>query len=133
MSHKNFHLNLKGDLKKKYFIQGDSDQLYRAFLNLIKNSMEAIEEKKEKDSNLLGKIDVEIFRNNEYIVIKMLDNGTGFKDTKDVLKPYYTTKKDGTGLGLPIVSKIINEHNGDIKFVKNSKGAEIDINLPSIK
>ena len=86
MSHKNFNLDLKGDLKKKYFIKGDSEQLYRVFLNLIKNSMEAIEEKKEKDSNLLGKIDVEISKNNEYIVIKMLDNGTGFKDTKDILK-----------------------------------------------
>ena len=132
MSHKNFNLDLKGDLKKKYFIKGDSEQLYRVFLNLIKNSMEAIEEKKEKDSNLLGKIDVEISKNNEYIVIKMLDNGTGFKDTKDILKPYYTTKKDGTGLGLPIVSKIINEHNGDIEFLKNSNGAEIKIHLPFI-
>ena len=94
--------------------------------------MEAIDEKKEKDSNLLGKIDVEILENNEYIVIKMLDNGSGFKDTNNILKPYYTTKKDGTGLGLPIVSKIINEHNGDIKFLKNSKGAEINIYLPSI-
>ena len=132
ISHKNLNLNLKGDLKKKYFIQGDSDQLYRVFLNLIKNSIEAIEEKKQKDANLLGKIDVEILKNNEYIVIKMLDNGTGFKDTKNVLKPYYTTKKDGTGLGLPIVSKIVNEHNGDIQFVNKSKGAEINIYLPSI-
>jgi len=132
MSHKNLNLNLNGDLKKKYFIQGDSDQLHRVFINLIKNSIEAIEDKKQKDSNLLGKIDVEIHRNNEYIVIKMLDNGFGFNDTKDILKPYYTTKKDGTGLGLPIVSKIINEHNGEIRFIKNFKGAEINIYLPSI-
>ena len=48
------------------------------FLNLIKNSIEAIDEKKQKDSNLLGKIDVEIHKNNEYIVIKMLDNGIWF-------------------------------------------------------
>ncbi len=132
MSHKNFNLKLKCDLETKYFIKGDSEQLYRVFLNLIKNSMEAIEDKKQKDSNLLGKIDVEILKNNEYIEIKMLDNGTGFKDTKNILKPYYTTKKDGTGLGLPIVSKIINEHNGDIQFVNKSKGAEITIYLPSI-
>ena len=63
----------------------------------------------------------------------MLDNGAGFKDTKSILNPYYTTKKDGTGLGLPIVSKIINEHNGDIEFVNKSKGAEISIYLPSTR
>ncbi len=131
ISHKDFNLNLKHDSNKKYFIKGDSEQLYRVFLNLIKNSMEAIEEKKQKHSNLLGKIDVEILKNNEYIVIKMLDNGSGFKDTKNILKPYYTTKKDGTGLGLPIVTKIINEHNGEIKFLKKSKGAEVNIYIPS--
>ena len=63
----------------------------------------------------------------------MLDNGSGFNNTEEILKPYYTTKKDGTGLGLPIVSKIINEHKGNIQFVKKSKGAEIDIYLPIIK
>ena len=63
----------------------------------------------------------------------MLDNGTGFNDIKNITKPYYTTKKHGTGLGLPIVSKIINDHNGEINFIKNSKGAEITISLPIIR
>ena len=60
----------------------------------------------------------------------MLDNGTGFIDTKNIAKPYFTTKKNGTGLGLPIVTKIINEHNGDISFLKNSSGAEVLILIP---
>ena len=62
----------------------------------------------------------------------MLDNGIGFNDIKNITKPYFTTKKKGTGLGLPIVTKIINEHNGDISFLKNSNGAEIVISLPII-
>jgi two-component system nitrogen regulation sensor histidine kinase NtrY len=130
MSNENLNLDLKNKSKNEYIIKGDSDQLYRAFLNLIKNSLEAIEEKKQKVSNLQGKITVEMDKNNEYIVIKILDNGIGFDDTKNISKPYFTTKKDGTGLGLPIVTKIINEHNGDINFIKNSKGAEVIISIP---
>ena len=132
MSDKNLNLKVVIDKKQNFNIKGDSDQLYRVFLNLIKNSIEAIEEKKQKDKNLQGKIVVEIDRNNEYIVIKMLDNGPGFNDIKSITKPYYTTKKDGTGLGLPIVSKIINEHNGDVNFLKKTTGAGIEIYLPSI-
>ena len=132
MSDKNLNLKVVIDKKQNFSIKGDSDQLYRVFLNLIKNSIEAIEEKKQKDKNLQGKIVVEIDRNNEYIVIKMLDNGPGFNDIKSITKPYYTTKKDGTGLGLPIVSKIINEHNGDVNFTKKTTGAGIEIYLPAI-
>ncbi len=132
MSDKYLNLNLIGDLDKKYYINGDSEQLNRVFLNLIKNSLEAIDDMKQKDKNLLGKIDVEISKNNEYIIIKMQDNGVGFKNTKNILKPYFTTKKDGTGLGLPIVSKIINEHNGSIQFINKSKGAEVRLFIPKI-
>ncbi|MBO6484412.1 MAG: HAMP domain-containing protein [Pelagibacteraceae bacterium] len=130
MSNKDLKIELKNSSKEKYFINGDNEQLHRVFLNLIKNSIEAIQEKKQKVTNLQGKINIEIIKNNEYIVIKMLDNGTGFNDIKNITKPYFTTKRDGTGLGLPIVTKIINEHKGDINFTKNSKGAEIDISLP---
>ena len=132
MSDKKLNIKIIVDKKQNFNIKGDSDQLYRVFLNLIKNSVEAIEEKKQKDKNLQGKIVVEIDRNNEYIVIKMLDNGPGFNDIKSITKPYYTTKKDGTGLGLPIVSKIINEHNGDVNFLKRAIGAGIEIYLPAI-
>ena len=43
-------------------------------------------------------------------MVRLTDNGTGISDTKKVMTPYFTTKTKGTGLGLPIVSKIINEH-----------------------
>ena len=132
MADQKLNLTFTKNPKENYFIKGDSEQLYRVFLNLIKNSIEAIDDKKQKDHNLQGKISLEIVKNNEYIVIKMLDNGSGFNDIKNITKPYYTTKKDGTGLGLPIVSKIINEHKGEIAFLKNPNGAEIEISLPTI-
>ena len=74
-------------------------------------------------------IDIEINDNNDYIVIRLADNGTGIQDIKKAMTPYYTTKKKGTGLGLPIVNKIINEHSGEI-LIKNNNGTLIEITLP---
>ena len=128
----NEELSFKFDKQNNsnFYVNGDSEQLYRVFLNLIKNSIEAIDEKKQKITNLQGKITMEMNTNNEYIVIEMLDNGIGFNDVANITKPYFTTKKQGTGLGLPIVSKIINDHGGEINFLKNSDGAKIVIKLP---
>ena len=81
----------------------------QAFLDLVK-----------KTPNFKGKIDIEIISNNDYIVVRLTDNGTGISDTKKVMTPYFTTKIKGTGLGLPIVSKIINEHSGDF-LIQNKK------------
>ena len=86
----------------------------------------------QKDPNFKGNIDIEIDDNNDYIVIRIIDNGTGITDAKKAMTPYFTTKKTGTGLGLPIVTKIINEHSGNlsIKNRRESRGAVVTITLP---
>jgi len=119
---------------KKLLINGDSEQLNRVFINLIKNSEEAFLVLLKKNPNFKGKIDIEIISNNDYIVVKLTDNGTGISNTKKVMTPYFTTKTKGTGLGLPIVSKIINEHSGDflIKNNKDGNGVNIEISFPKI-
>ena len=115
--------------KNKNLIKGDEDQLNRAFINLIKNSSESIKEKVSEKPNFKGKIDIEISSNNDYIVVTLKDNGVGISDTKKAMTPYYTTKKKGTGLGLPIISKIFNEHSADFKISnnKNNNGAKAEI------
>ena len=119
---------------KNTLIEGDEDQLNRVLINLIKNSEEAFLEKIEKDPNFKGNIDIEIDSNNDYIIVELIDNGTGITDAKKAMTPYFTTKKTGTGLGLPIVTKIINEHSGNfsIKNKKDGKGSVITISLPKI-
>ena len=114
------------------FINGDEDQLNRVFINLIKNSEESISEHLQKDPNFKGNIDIEIAANNDYIVIRIIDNGTGITDAKKAMTPYFTTKNTGTGLGLPIVTKIINEHSGNflIRNRQDKKGALVTITLP---
>ncbi len=130
MSSKN-HITLKFK-NKNISTNVDEEQIYRVFINLIKNSEESFLEKKAKNPDFSGKIDIEIIKNNDYIFIQLTDNGTGIKDTKKVMTPYFTTKKSGTGLGLPIVSKIINEHSGEISLTnkKNFEGLITTITLP---
>ena len=86
----------------------------------------------QKEPNFKGNIDIEIDDNNDYIVIRITDNGKGIKDTRKAMTPYFTTKKTGTGLGLPIVTKVINEHSGifSIKNQKDKSGALVTITLP---
>ena len=109
----------------------DKEQLSRVFFNLIKNSIEIIQQKAENDSNFAKKITIEVLQDNNHINIIIIDNGIGFnafkKNIKEILNPYFTTKKNGTGLGLSIVSKIINDHNGIINFIPIIDGAKIDI------
>ena len=125
-----FKVNNKTE--KKVLINFDSEQLNRLFFNLIKNSIESINEKVKKTNKSLKNIDIEINQRRDYITVNLTDTGEGFKNkkTKDIIKPYYTTKKKGTGLGLSIVDKIINDHNGSIKFLNTNNGAKVQIIIP---
>ena len=118
---------------EKIILNSDKEQISRVFLNLIKNSIESIQQKAENDSNFSKKITIELAENDNHISLVIADNGIGFgkfsENIKDILNPYFTTKKNGTGLGLSIVNKIINDHNGKIEFISIKDGAEIKINF----
>ena len=121
-------LNHKNDIE----ILCDQEQISRSFFNLIKNSIESIQEKASKTKDLKKIIDIEIHPIKDYIALTIVDSGIGFSDIdkENLIKPYYTTKLNGSGLGLSIVNKIINDHNGSIKILNHKNGAKIEINLP---
>ena len=117
--------------QNKIILNSDKEQLSRVFFNLIKNSIESIHQKAEKDTNYNKKITIEVKDYDDHINLIITDTGVGFKNLKtnikDILNPYFTTKKNGTGLGLSIVNKIINDHNGNIEFISIENGAKISI------
>ena len=124
-------IKFKSNKNKDIFLLCDLEQMNRVIFNLIKNSIDSISEKYLKNTDFKGLINIEIFKRNEYIDIIIIDNGTGFKNKKkeELIKPYFTTKKNGSGLGLSIVNKIITDHNGVIKFSNYNDGAKIQINF----
>ena len=126
--------NIKIDLKTnklEIILNSDSEQISRVFFNLIKNSIESIQDKRIINVNFDGKIDIILDDSADHISLTIIDNGLGFgmfsDNIKDILNPYFTTKKKGTGLGLAIVNKTINEHNGKIDFISIEDGAKIKV------
>ena len=129
----NIKIKLINHLSKDQNANFDYEQFNRLFFNLIKNSIESIQEKSQKDSKIDKNIDIEIRSKGDYIIINIFDTGIGFKNknTKDLIKPYFTTKQKGTGLGLSIVDKIISDHNGSINFINQKNGAKIQLIIPN--
>ena len=116
---------------QKIIFESDKEQLSRVFFNLLKNAIESIHQKVEKVSNSNKEIIIELNDYHDHINLIITDTGIGFGELKsnirDILNPYFTTKKNGTGLGLSIVNKIIIDHNGKIDFISIKEGAKIEI------
>ena len=131
LSEKNITFTFVGKDSNSY-IKGDEEQINRVFMNLIKNSIESINEKKRENAVFKGKINVDIKQDSDYIYVEIEDNGVGFDEDnkKKMLTPYYTTKAKGTGLGLAIVTKIISDHNSTILFNSIKNGAKVEISIP---
>ena len=128
----NIKINLKLNGIKNMKLVCDNEQISRVIFNLVKNSIESIQEKSLKTKVFDKIINIEIKTISDYIIIEIIDNGLGFssEETKKLIKPYYTTKQKGTGLGLSIVNKIISDHNGSINFNSQENGAKVQIILP---
>ncbi|WP_422447190.1 two-component system sensor histidine kinase NtrB [Thermoanaerobacterium sp. DL9XJH110] len=113
------------DMEKDLWVYGDKDQLKQAFLNLIQNSLEAITKE--------GNIFIKSRRQEDKIIVEIKDDGVGIKEgnREKLFKPFFTTKENGTGLGLYITKRIIQNHGGKIRFEsKEGEGTTFFVELP---
>ena len=115
----------------------DASLMSQALTNLIKNAREAIEEKR-KTGDVQGQVKVLVEPEDEFLRIRIQDNGIGLPEKRSRLfEPYVTNRDEGTGLGLPIVKKIIEDHDGQLDLQDapvfegcDHAGAEAVILLP---
>ena len=112
--------------KEEIYMHGDYEKLKQVFINLIKNSYEAREDKKLQ-------VLIKIKERRKEIKIYIVDNGIGMtkKELKNATKKYYTTKKYGNGLGIPYSKEMIKLHQGNISIKsKKEMGTKIIVKLP---
>ncbi|MBL7827209.1 MAG: HAMP domain-containing histidine kinase [Saprospiraceae bacterium] len=113
--------------KDYYHILGDKNHLIRVFNNLVINAIQAIPSDRE------GHINVSLSQQNQHAVVKISDNGGGIPpEIRDrVFEPNFTTKTSGSGLGLAICKKIIEAHDGAIRFeTRENEGTDFFVEIP---
>lgn len=120
-----FHLQVDGNLP---VINGDDKQLKQVLLNIIKNGIESMPKG--------GDIQIRAYKKaGENLCISIEDQGFGIENEKieKIGKAFYTTKENGTGLGLMITYKIIEEHQGSIAIQSSmGVGTKVEIYLPTV-
>ncbi|MCM3162548.1 ATP-binding protein [Metabacillus litoralis] len=112
-------------LEPSLFIHCNEEQIKQVFINLIKNGIEAIES--------TGSVGIQVYAQNNHAVIKIIDNGKGIPAhiQHKLGEPFYSTKEKGTGLGIMVCYRIIEQHNGTMEFSsKEGEGTTFIINLP---
>jgi two-component system, NtrC family, nitrogen regulation sensor histidine kinase NtrY len=103
----------------------DRRQLAQALTNIVKNAVEAIETRRNRGEHSLAgdRVELKLHRDDQHLVIDLLDTGIGLPvDRERLTEPYMTTRVRGTGLGLAIVKKIVEEHMGEIAFLDRAGG-----------
>ncbi|MFH1075555.1 MAG: ATP-binding protein [Pseudomonadota bacterium] len=137
LKHRLESYNVKVELKRDKLlpeIEADPEQLKEALVNLIENACEAMQEQHGGEISIVEKEVNDGIRHEA--VIFVIDYGPGIsRDVQDkIFQPFFTTKEEGTGLGLPIAARIIEEHEGSLNaFSEEEKGTTFTIALPIIK
>ena len=123
MNEKKIELKLELDDDLEILIDGDYNRLSQVLINVIKNSIEAITDN--------GVIKIDVIDNDDNVDIIITDNGVGIENIDKINEMFFTTKKRGTGLGVPLSNEIIKAHHGNMKYTsKVGEGTTVTITLP---
>ncbi len=109
-------------------VSADKKQMQQVFWNVLINALQAI------DTN--GIISIRTLNHNSFVQIVISDNGKGIekKQIESIFKAFYTTKHKGTGLGLTITKRIVDQHRGEINLESDTGiGTSVTINIPIVK
>ncbi|NUJ80586.1 PAS domain-containing sensor histidine kinase [Methylocystis sp. FS] len=131
----NADLDIVEDLPETPVIaQFDRRLLSQALTNIVKNAVEGIAAREEKDALEKGRVEIKLDVRDRMAEIDVIDNGKGFPamNRQRLLEPYMTTRSDGTGLGLPIVAKIVEDHGGRLELLDapSGRGACVRLIVP---
>ena len=123
ISLKNKKISFEIDCDTDISVQGDYEKLNILFFNLIKNSVEAIDES--------GEVKIGISCERNEVKVRIDDTGKGISPEimEKIGQPYNTDKTGGTGLGLAICKSIVNEHRGRINFENTENGCRVTVSL----
>jgi len=122
-SNVHIYMNPPQDLPR---VSGDPDQLKQVFLNLVTNAVQAMDE-------VGGEIEISARGDGDYVVVVVKDTGPGIEpeNLPKVFDPFFTKRAEGTGLGLTIVHRIIDEHDGHIEVDSSPAGTTFTVTLPA--
>jgi C4-dicarboxylate-specific signal transduction histidine kinase len=113
-------------LEQPCLIDGDSTQLQIALVNLLRNSLEALEQQPPA-----RRLRICLEQQSDQALLRIEDNGPGFPALPDLLEPLQTSRREGSGLGLFVVSTTLENHRGSIELGRSSLGgAAVTLRLP---
>jgi nitrogen fixation/metabolism regulation signal transduction histidine kinase len=127
-----YNTTLTIDIKNKQLVMLDSAQIEQVLINLIKNAIEALKSHRNQEKGLVGnyvdnnQISLTVAQNNsQQLYVEVADNGAGIGEhvIEMIFVPFFTTKRQGSGIGLSLSRQIMINHGGDLVYLTRSKGA----------
>ncbi|WP_077326452.1 ATP-binding protein [Virgibacillus siamensis] len=119
------NVELIGSIPIDFSVYCDRSQIKQVLINLVKNAIEAMDDP--------GEIHINVSVRNQHLAVEVIDQGVGVPEEliHKLGEPFFTTKQNGTGLGIMIIYQILEKHDGKLEILRNeSKGSTFRIQLP---